>query len=162
MFYASGSGGQRICVFPEDDLVVVHLADTYQNHNVPEESVQELLGMILKARVGEPASEPQLETLSPPANPGPMMTLPRGKTAVYLGEYVHPFLGTMTVQQRGDQLTLGTNIGEFNLYPRSENTFLIEDMNFNVEFEKGDGDQKRQVKTTMNEKREILKAIMYY
>lgn len=68
----------------------------------------------------------------------------------------------MTVQQRGDQLTLGTNIGEFNLYPRSENTFLIEDMNFNVEFEKGDGDQKRQVKTTMNEKREILKAIMYY
>ncbi len=75
MFYASGAGGQRICVFPEDDLVVVHLADPYQNQNVPEESVQELLGMILKARVGEPAAGPQFETLSPPANPGPTMTL---------------------------------------------------------------------------------------
>jgi len=47
---ARGSGGQALVLFPEQDLVIVHLADTDRGPGVDDEQSTELLRMLLAAK----------------------------------------------------------------------------------------------------------------
>ncbi|MCH8957315.1 serine hydrolase, partial [candidate division KSB1 bacterium] len=58
MYFASGSGGQRICVLPDANLVFVHVVNSYDNNNVRHGDIMSLLGLILDAKEGEPKSRP--------------------------------------------------------------------------------------------------------
>jgi CubicO group peptidase (beta-lactamase class C family) len=66
MYYASGSGGQRICVLPQAKLVFVHAVNTYDNNEVSEQQVEQLLELILEAKTAEPQSKPRLVEYNPP------------------------------------------------------------------------------------------------
>jgi hypothetical protein len=87
MYSALGVGGQLIDVIPGAEMVFINRADTYLDGGVSSDERTKLIGMVLDAKVGEPAKKPRLEPVPDP-KPG---YLPRPLTAEqaksYAGEY---------------------------------------------------------------------------
>ncbi|MEM7797866.1 MAG: serine hydrolase [Chloroflexota bacterium] len=60
LFEASGTGGQKITILPEEKLVVVHLCDTYRSEAFVGKKYWELLDKILGAKNGDYSKTPKL------------------------------------------------------------------------------------------------------
>ena len=54
LYYASGTGGQRLFVWPERNLIVVHRTDTDSKVRIRSRAIRQLVELILQARFPEP------------------------------------------------------------------------------------------------------------
>ncbi len=162
MYYASGAGGQRICIFPDDNMVVVHLVDTYQDRSVGESQIQDLLALMLNAKTGNPKSKPKSKpyALSPiKYHKEPM---PKDLVAKVAGTYQHRFLGTFKMEESSQGMVMTTNIGRFHIYKGSGNQFIVEDMLIPLEFQKGTKEQKSKIEAKMNPTTRSLEKVIFY
>jgi hypothetical protein len=164
MYYASGSGGQRICVLPQAKLVFVHTVNTYDNNEVSEQQVEQLLELILEAKTAEPKAKPRLVEYNPP--PKHKLEVVKGGNGVLntlQGQYRHRFLGEMTITTKEDYLIMETGVGKFKLLPIGENQFFPEDIETPIFFEKAETDAKRQTAVSvLDEKKKVERVVFYY
>ncbi len=164
MYYASGSGGQRICVLPQAKLVFVHTVNTYDNNEVSEQQVEQLLEFILDAKTAEPQSKPRLVEYNLPPKPKPeAVKVDDGVLNKFQGQYRHRFLGEMTMTTRENCLIMESGVGRFKLLPIGESQFFPEDVETPIFFEKAEADDKRYtVISVLDEKRKVERVVFYY
>jgi len=60
MFFASGTGGQIVAVFPNDNLIIVNLCNTYQKDKLYSKETIKLFDFILASKVDKPIDNPEL------------------------------------------------------------------------------------------------------
>lgn len=161
VYYAAGSGGQRIFVIPEQDMVVVHLVDTYQNQNVGQEAIQSLLERLLAAKTKEATPKATLTLLNPPKSPQ-KRALDLTFAQEISGDYFHPFLKKLSIVLEEETLFLQTGVGKFKLFPTGNQQYLIEDIQFPIVFEQGTTEQKGKSQSVINEQRMVERVIFYY
>ncbi|NNF36349.1 MAG: serine hydrolase, partial [Saprospiraceae bacterium] len=65
MYYASGSGGHRIVVLPEDDMVIVTRANTYENRMMRGADVEKLIQSIIDAKEAKSNKNASLKSYKP-------------------------------------------------------------------------------------------------
>ena len=164
MYYASGSGGHRIMIFPDDDLVIVHRVNTYEGRNVSHQKIVELVRTILNANTGESSKNPELMIYTPvDKSPNSFITLDDQLLNTYLGSYKHPFLGFFTIIRGDSGAQLSTNIGTFNLYATDQNHFYPQDLETMIEMIPAtDNEKKMTIEPVFGPGRKLEKAIFYY
>ncbi len=129
-YSARGVGNQVIQVLPGADMVLVNRTNTYQGDRVPDGPLLELGRMILAARTGQAAAEPELVPL--PAQPLPeTVQLPpeRLERICRTWEFAGPWNSPMRIARIDGGLVLAMIEPAgmmFDLLPLSETEFLIE------------------------------------
>jgi len=162
MYYASGADGQRIMVCPENDLVIVHLVNTYENFSVSDGVVNALAAQIVSAK--QDSVSPVVSSLVPyhPEKTVLHDTYP-GSMDAYIGTYNHRFLGEMSIKKSADDYVLETNVGTFKLYATSENSFMPEDIEIPALMRKATEDHKKfTIESIMKDRKSIKEIIFYY
>lgn len=163
MYYASGSGGHRIMIFPGDDLVIVTRVNTYEGKNVSQEKIGQIVQIILDSKMEPSVADPRLIPFNPETEKHPTFRMSSSQLENYTGDYQHPFLGIFSIQVENNQPWLYTSIGRFTLFPQSENQFYPEDLETTIEMIPTDDDDKRnKIKPVFDSQRELQKAIFYY
>jgi CubicO group peptidase (beta-lactamase class C family) len=163
MYYTSGTGGQRIMILPESDLVIVHLANTYEGKNVPGPQVITLAEKILDAKLHEGKKEAETIRLTPSYNLPETVKLDQSIVEKYTGSYKHPFLGNFEVRNEKSKVFLDTNIGVFRLLATDTDKFFPEDLETPVQFVPApDEATKYSIKPVFRKDKSLQKAIMYY
>lgn len=162
MYYASGAGGQRICILPKSQLVFVHLTNTYQQKNVGQSQIQEMITLLLQAKSGKPIVKPKLSNYQPKVE-----SIKKGIPDQELlekipGIYRHRFLGEFNIQVQKKRVFMTTGIGKFNLIPTGPNTFFIEDMEIPCEAKSGNEAQQFTIETIFDKNRMVERVIFYY
>lgn len=161
MYYASGADGQRIMVFPEDDLVVVHLTNTYENFSVSDGAVDALVAQILSAKKDSVAPVvPSLISYHPAKTV--LHNTYSGSMDKYLGTYKHRFLGEMSIKKSADGYVLTTQVGNFKLYATSENSFMPEDIEIPMLMTKADEKHKVFTIVPVMKTRKSIKEFTFY
>ncbi len=164
IYYASGSGGQRLCVLPESNLVFVHVVNSYDNNNVRHGDIMSLLGLILDAKQSEPKSKPSLvDYNSPESRPAKAVKVKSETLDQYVGSYRHRFLGKLEIERSKKRLILQTGIGNFKLFPLSENQFFPEDIETPAYFQRAaEESQRNTAVSVLKENRKVEKVVFYY
>ncbi|MEZ5041720.1 MAG: serine hydrolase [Saprospiraceae bacterium] len=160
-YYASGAGGQQIYVIPSQDMVVVHLVDTYQNKNVNDDAVQSLLNLLIQAKTGTPKQKASFQILPIPKAETPQ-AIDLAAAQKVVGAYSHPFLKKISIAIEDGQLVLQTGVGEFKLFSQGDDQYMIEDINFPLVFKVGTAEQKGKSESIIGDKRTVEKVILYY
>ncbi|MEM7186093.1 MAG: serine hydrolase [Bacteroidota bacterium] len=162
-YYTSGSGGHRIIVFPESDLVIVHRVNTYEGNKVSGNDLVELVKKILAARTGQPKDNAPTTTLDPGYNLPKTIALDSAVIRSYEGSYKHPFLGYFTVRLEGKETFLDTNIGSFKMFAVDRDLFVPEDLETPMQFVPApDAASKFTIKPVFGENKQLEKGIMFY
>ncbi|MDX1939745.1 MAG: serine hydrolase [Saprospiraceae bacterium] len=161
-FYASGAGGQRVYIIPELDMVIAHLSNNYQESRLGEEEVNDLVKLLLKAKVGKQNKKAKLAKQTAPIKAIPAVKLDMQLAAQIQGTYQHPRVGIMKIKLQNEKLILEAGIGNFHLLPTSNDTFFVEDIEMTATFKPGSAEQKSKIENVFNSKRQIEKLIFYY
>jgi hypothetical protein len=161
MYYASGLGGHRIIVLPEDDMVIVSRSNTYENRMIRENDLEDLVGSIIDAKVSEPITKPRLKEYNP--SPSVLPNQYTGSMDQYLGAYEHPFLGMMEITKSDSGYMLKNNIGNFRLFALDKEYFYPEDLEIKVRMMKTeDPDKKHKMESVFNKDRTMKEVICFY
>ena len=163
MYYTSGSGGHRITILPESDLVVVHRTNTFEGKNVNANEVRQLLEKILDAKSSEGKKNVVTIKLKPENYLPKTVKLDLSIIENYKGSYKHPFLGYFTVRIEKNKVFLDTNIGSFRMLATGTDTFSPEDLLTPMQFEPApDKAIRYTIKPVFGKDRKLQKSIMYY
>ena len=163
-YYASGSGGQRIVVFPSQKLVIVQSTDTFDGSmGINDEKINELLALILAAQTGKAKQNPALDKFKVDPFQYPEFSVNPSVGQYYIGDYKHRFLGTMSIQFEKGIWTVLTNVGIFQLHPVSNSKFIPEDIRFPLVMEKATTpEDKGIIKPTLNADKSLSFIKFYY
>lgn len=137
-FYTAGGDTQMMVVFPDLDLVFVHLTDTYSEKFVSRDDVLQLLSFFLAARTGEKHPAPRLIML-PETHPVRAVRLPETELDELTGTYTYPDGHSLEVTPVEDGLALDFGFGKFDLEPLSDTEFFVEGTQERITFEKAYG-----------------------
>ena len=162
VYYASGTGGHRIMVFPDDDMVIVHRVNTYNNQSVSNQTINEIVSEIFKAqqkKVENP--KPNLLSYKPPTQS--FSTTYAHSMDEYLGTFKHRFLGKMTIKKDSEGYVLQNGIGLFKLYPTSQNSFFVEDLETPIIMKQAKEKSKEfTIEPQFDEDKSMVEVIFYY
>lgn len=130
MFYASGAGVQGIYIVPSLDLVMVFRANTFTGPEIEDEAGTQLLETILENYDKDEerrnpdfvAAKWQVPSISTGAFP----------TSQWVGSYSNNMARQIGIIKKGDKLILKTKIADFYMYPQSDSTAWVEDLNVNA------------------------------
>jgi len=163
MYGAFGAGGQRISVFPESKLVLVHLTDTYRNREVSDDQINHLCSMLLDARTGPPDANAELVTYKPARESFKTITVAYNDLKMFEGVYHSKFLGEFKIAiSNMNYLLLTSGIGRFRLFPVAKNTFISREIAIPMIFMESGKDNKMSFQPVMNDKKEIENFRFYY
>jgi len=135
MFSARGVGGQSIDVLPDLDVVMVNRTNTFEDgQRVGDGELLQLVRLVLAARVGEPAEEPELvplESREPPAR----VSLPEDYLTTLQGAFEVPGDRTARIELAGSELVMHFMGMTFDLLPLSDSLFFVEGVERPLRFE---------------------------
>ena len=161
MYYASGSGGHRIIVLPDDEMVIVTRANTYENRMIAGDKLEKIVQLVIDAKIGSPIVNPSLIPYTPET--ATVKKQYEGSMDRYLGAYLHPFLGTMEVVKDDGGYLLKNNIGSFRMWPVEEDLFYPEDLQVHVRMvQTADDAKRRKMDMVFNNDRSLKEVICYY
>lgn len=134
MYYASGVNGQRICVIPSSEIVVVVNVDTYRGRYIRD--VDSLIArLVVVSRTASAISNPDFVPLEK-CTTVHTIELSREEQHRYIGRYR---IGdtTLTISETADGLIVeGPHyFYKFSLLPTGKNRFVIEDINLGLTFD---------------------------
>ncbi len=163
-YYASGVGGQRIAIFPSRKLVIIQSTDTYDgSRRIADAKIDELMAMILDAQTGEAKLKPTRTTPQINTYDYPAFSIDNSIAKVYIGDYHHQFLGTMSLSFEKGKWMLTANVGSFELHPASNTKFIPEDIRFPLIMEKATiSEEKGLIKPTQNQDGSLAYITFYY
>jgi CubicO group peptidase (beta-lactamase class C family) len=161
VIYASGSGVQRISLFPESNMIMIHLVDNFQPKEVGENEVDILAQLLLESKTGEPIENPEVILYKPDKICIDAAKLSEDQLKKYEGIYTNARMGSFTIKVNKQSLHLETGIGNFILYPIDENVFLNEDILIPMSFENGEESEVGKFRLNFNDQREIDRFIFF-
>ena len=134
MYYASGTNGQRICVFPSSEIVVVINVDTYRGRYIRD--VDTLISrLVVASRKEDSIPNPEFVPLEKSAAVR-TIKLSREEQHRYVGRYS---VGdtVLTISETADGLIVeGPHyFYKFRLLPIGKDRFFIEDINLELTFD---------------------------
>lgn len=140
-YMASGTGGQKILVCEDTQMVMVHRGDTDRQRHVRTREIMALFFKILEGKTGEPKAEPKLVPMSPRPLDGVLpaladrqfIQLPPGELAKYKGGFAMPDGVVIRMRAMDDRL-VGSHpfLGEMDFFPVSKNHFASANTNIEV------------------------------
>jgi CubicO group peptidase (beta-lactamase class C family) len=161
MFYASGVGGHRIYILPEEDMVIVIRANTYENRMISGSNLYWMLEYIVHSRTKVTVSNPSLKPYNPKANT--VSNVSTKSMDLYCGSYVHSLLGKMEIVSQEGEYLLINNAGKFILIPTAQDKFYVEDLQLNLKMIKvEEADKKGRLEVVFNPDRSIKEVLGYY
>ena len=135
MYYAAGTNGQRICVIPSRDIVVVINVDTYRGRSIHDEDSL-ICRLVAGSRAATAISSPDFVPLEQ-CSPVRTIQLSREEQHRYVGSYT---IGdtTLTIAESTDGLFVeGPHyFYKFSLLPTAKDRFFIEDINLELTFDR--------------------------
>jgi hypothetical protein len=134
MYYASGTNGQRICVIPSSEIIVVANVDTYHGQYIRD--VDSLIArLVITSRTGDEISNPEFVPLKKSAAVLTIKLSPEEQHG-YVGRYSISDT-VLTISETADGLiVVGPHyFYRFSLLPIGKNRFFIEDINSELTFE---------------------------
>lgn len=164
LYYASGLGGLRMCIYPDKKIILVHMINNYEGRQAGAREVFNVLFRSLAAQTEEATSKPKLERFKlKKAVLENKVDLSEYDFSKYLGRFSHKFLGKFTISQKGKHLMLEGNIGKFKLFSLTKDCFIPEDILTELKFVKSNGPEtKNTIKTVYKRDRLIDHIIFYY
>ena len=139
MFFASGTGGQIVAVFPNDNLIIVNLCNTYQKDKLTSKETIKLFDLILAAKIDNPIDKPELITLKTNSRIPENLYQPKLDYSKYTGDFTVDDKKVSVIELNGD-LIIKDYYMKLKLFPISPNRFFVEDLEkyLNIELdEKG-------------------------
>ena len=165
-YFASGSGGHRLYIFPKSELVIVHRVNSYLNMGVREADLKALIQGLLDAKTAKAKPNPELVPLAIKSSGQPRVKQAKKQLKQYTGTYEHPFFKEISVYLAGNQLRMkGEILGNFRVYPGSKkDEFWVEDLpELPLIFSLADEQNpKGKATTEVNERGIPTRVIMYY
>jgi hypothetical protein len=127
MFFASGTGGQIVAIFPNDNLIIVNLSNTYQKDKLSSKETIKLFDLVLAAKIDKPIDNPKLITLK--TNPIIPENLYQQKLdySKYIGDFSIDDKNVSIIELNGD-LIIKDYYMKLKLFPISPNRFFVEDI----------------------------------
>jgi len=163
MYYSSGTGGHRIMVLPESDLVIVHRTNTYEGKNVSANELLQMAEKIVDAKVGKGKNDAVTIKLNVERSKPKVVKLNQSIIQKYTGRYKHPFLGYFTIRKEKNNIFLETNIGIFKLFATATDMFFPEDLVTPLQFVPApEATARYTIKPVFGKDGSLQKAIMYY
>jgi len=162
VIYASGSGVQRISLFPQSNMIMIHLVDNFQPKEVDEDEVDILTQLLLESKTGEPIVNSEVIPYKPDNIFIDKNNLSENQLKKYEGIYTNSRMGSFTIKVNKRSLHLETGIGNFILYPVGENVFINEDILVPMSFENGNKGEVGKFKINFNDQGEIDRFIFLY
>jgi hypothetical protein len=134
MYYAAGTNGQRICVIPSSEIVIVINVDTYRGRYIRDEDTL-IARLAIASRTENAIPNPEFVPLEE-STAIRTIKLSREEQHRYVGRYN---IGdtTLTVSETADGLILeGPHyFYKFSLLPIGKDRFFIEDINLELTFD---------------------------
>lgn len=161
-FSAAGAGGQRIIVFPEDDMVVVHLTNTYHRRNVSQNTINEMLALLLGAKSDEAKPNPRTKDLEVDELPQSTTAFEGWQLEEWAGDYNLDGLGPAKVFAENGQLFAELGIGTFSLLLQKDGRTILEDVLVEVDFQKAADQQKGKGTFELDDQKEVTRVVFYY
>lgn len=162
-YYASGAGGHRVIIIPEEDMVIVHRVNTYEGAKVGVDQINHIVLQILKAQNGKITKNDSPKLIPFETQQKPEVLSVNKSMDQFLGTYKHRLFGNMAIKKQGSSYLLQNGIGIFNLFITSKNTFYIEDMQAPIRMEKlEDPNQEFTIKPIMSKERKLQEVVFYY
>jgi CubicO group peptidase (beta-lactamase class C family) len=135
MFFASGHGGQKICVVPELNIVLVIQADTYIDNSVFDADFV-IDDLIINAKISEPVPHPEFVPLEEREKFNGGVLLSKQERNKFIGDYK---IGdnTFSIKAMDKELVLDSYhySYKFRLLPISKSEFYVEDIDLLLCFE---------------------------
>ena len=127
MFFASGTGGQIVAIFPKDNLVIVNLSNTCQKDKLYSKETIKLFDLVLDAKISKPIDNPDLIPLK--ANPRIPENLYHRKldNSKYIGEYTIDNKLVSIIELNGN-LIIKDYYMKLKMFPISPTRFFVEDI----------------------------------
>ena len=137
MYYASGTNGQRICVIPSSEIVVVANVDTYRGQYIRD--VDSLIAsLVVVSRTGTAISNPEFVPLEECATVRTIDLSPAEQHR-YVGTYKVGDTKLTISETRGGLIVEGPHyFYRFSLRPIGKDRFFIEDINLELAFDLDD------------------------
>jgi CubicO group peptidase (beta-lactamase class C family) len=137
MFFASGTGGQFLAIFPTEDLILVNLCNTYQKDKLYDRQVIQLFDLILNSKVNEPMKNPELVAINTKSRIPKNLYQKKIDYSKYTGDYKIDDKAVSIIELNGD-LILKDYYMKLKLFPISPNRFFVEDIEkyLNIELDK--------------------------
>lgn len=139
MYFASGTGGQIVAVFPNDNLIIVNLCDTYQKDKLYSKETIKLFDLILASKIRKSINNPELVPLKTDSRISDKLFKKKLDHSKYLGEYTIDNKKVSIIELNND-LIIKDYYMKLKLYPITPNRFFVEDIEkyLNIDFnEKG-------------------------
>jgi hypothetical protein len=134
MYYASGTNGQRICVIPSSEIVIVTNVDTYRGRYIRDVDTL-ITHLVFDSRTENSISNPEFVPLEE-CTAMRTIELSRKEQHRYVGRYS---VGdtTLTISEAKNGLIVeGPHyFYKFSLLPTGKNRFFIEDINLELTFD---------------------------
>lgn len=139
MFFAAGTGGQIVAIFPNDNLIIVNLCNTYQKDKLYSKETIKLFDLILASKISKPINNPELVPLKTDSRISDKLFKKKLDYSKYFGEYTIDNKKVSIIELNGD-LVIKDYYMKLKLYPITPNRFFVEDIEkyLNIELnEKG-------------------------
>jgi len=136
MFFASGIGGQIVAIFPNDNLVIVNLSNTYQKDKLYSKETIKLFDLVLDAKISKPADDPDLIPLKTKPRIPENLYHKKLDYSKYIGQYSIDDKEISIIELNGN-LIVKDYYMKLKLFPISPNRFFVEDLEkyLNVELD---------------------------
>ena len=142
VYFAKGTGVQGIYIVPDMDIVFVFRVNTYGRSNIDDGKELRLLSMIMDGKVREEEKTPQLVSIKWEPASKKLNSIPDVSIASkIIGKYEHPQLGSMEVLKNTNGLVLHTNPADFIMYPWTDSTAYVEDLDMVARLKKNKAKQ---------------------
>ncbi len=139
-YTAEGSGGHALILFPDSDMIIVHRANTFAEPWVAVDwtEIKEIVKGILAARseIKTTIDESKLVTYQPDRSHWPAFIPDDPSQTKRFEKYYHNDGDPVTIlREKGGQLIVNIRyLGNFNLYPITNNTFFVEGKEETIHF----------------------------
>ncbi|MCG8411055.1 MAG: beta-lactamase family protein [Bacteroidales bacterium] len=127
MFFASGTGGQIVAIFPKDNLVIVNLCNTYKKDKLYSKETIKLFDLILAAKTSNPITNPELGSLKIDSRIPENLYHEKLDYSKYIGDYFIDNRKVSIIELNGD-LIIKDYYMKLKLFPISSNRFFVEDV----------------------------------
>ena len=137
MFFAAGTGGQIVAIFPNDNLIIVNLCNTYQKDKLYSKETIKLFDLILASKISKPINNPQLIPIKEKSRIPKSLYQQKLDYSKYIGDFTIDGEEVSIIELSGD-LILKDYYMKLKLFPISPNRFFVEDIEryLNIDFSK--------------------------
>jgi CubicO group peptidase (beta-lactamase class C family) len=137
-FTAEGWGGHALILLPESDMIIVHRANTYIPKTVDWSAIKEIVKEILASRteIKTTIDESKLMIYTPDRTHWPALIADDPSQTKRFEKYYDNDGDPVTILREKDgQLIVNIRyLGNFNLYPITNNTFFVEGKEETIHF----------------------------